>query len=37
MGHRPDKVSADAGYWSEANSTDENVSGIDLYIATGSV
>jgi transposase len=37
MGRRPDKVSADAGYWSEANTTDESVAGIDLYIATGRV
>jgi hypothetical protein len=37
MGRKPDKVSADAGYWSEANATDESVSGIDLYIATGRV
>jgi transposase len=37
MGRKPDKVSADAGYWSEANATDESVTGIDLYIATGRV
>jgi len=35
MGRKPDVVSADAGYWSEANATDENVAGIDLHIATG--
>ena len=37
MGRKPDTVSADAGYWSEANATDESVTGIDLYIATGRV
>lgn len=37
MGRKPEVVSADAGYWSEANATDENVTGIDLYIATGRV
>jgi transposase len=35
MGRKPDAVSADAGYWSEANATDEKVAGIDLHIATG--
>ncbi|HUV70099.1 MAG TPA: IS1182 family transposase [Terracidiphilus sp.] len=35
MGRKPDVVSADAGYWSEANATDETVAGIDLHIATG--
>ena len=35
MGRKPDVVSADAGYWSEANATDEIVAGIDLHIATG--
>jgi transposase len=35
MGRKPDAVSADAGYWSEANATDENVAGINLHIATG--
>ena len=34
MGRKPDAVSADAGYWSEANATDEKVAGIDLHIAT---
>ena len=34
-GCKPDAVSADAGYWSEANVTDERVTGIDLPIATG--
>ncbi len=37
MGRKPDVVSADAGYWSEANATDETVAGIDLHIATGRV
>jgi transposase len=32
---KPDKASADAGYFSEANVTHEAVAGIDLYIATG--
>ena len=35
MGRKPEVVSADAGYWSEANATDETVAGIDLHIATG--
>jgi transposase len=35
LGHKPEAVSADAGYWSEANVTDERVAGVDLYIATG--
>jgi transposase len=34
MGRKPEAASADAGYWSEANVTDESVSGIDLHIAT---
>jgi transposase len=37
MGRKPDAVSADAGYWSEANATDASVTGIDLHIATGRV
>ena len=37
MGRKPDAVSADAGYWSEANATDDTVKGIDLHIATGRV
>jgi transposase len=37
MGCKPDKISADVGYWSEANATDESVTDIDLYIATGRV
>jgi transposase len=32
---RPEKVSADTGYFSEANVTDESVKDVDLYIATG--
>jgi hypothetical protein len=35
LGAKPTAVSADAGYWSEANVTDERVTGIDLYVATG--
>ena len=35
MGRKPDAASADAGYWSEANATDESVAEIDLHIATG--
>ena len=34
-GSKPEAVSADAGYWSEANITDEHVTGINLHIATG--
>ena len=34
-GSKPIAVSADAGYWSEANVGDEGVAGVDLYIATG--
>ena len=32
---KPEKASADAGYFSEANVTDASVTGVDLYIATG--
>jgi transposase len=32
---KPDKVSADTGYFSEANVTDASVKDVDLYIATG--
>ena len=32
---KPEKASADAGYFSEANINDAAVTGIDLYIATG--
>ena len=35
MGRKPDAASADAGYWSKANVTDESLVGIDLHIATG--
>jgi transposase len=35
LGRKPEAASADAGYWSEANATDESVAGIDLHIATG--
>ena len=31
----PEKVSADTGYFSEANVTDESVKDVDLYVATG--
>jgi hypothetical protein len=32
---KPEKVSADPGYFSEANITDESVEDVDLYVATG--
>jgi transposase len=32
---KPKKVSADTGYFSEANVTDESVKDVDLYVATG--
>jgi transposase len=32
---KPEKVSADTGYFSEANLTDESVEDVDLYVATG--
>jgi hypothetical protein len=32
---KPEKVSADAGYFSETNVTDESVKDVDLYVATG--
>lgn len=35
LGRKPEAASADAGYWSEANATDESLAGIDLHIATG--
>ena len=35
LGRKPQAASADAGYFSEANLTDESVAGIDLHIATG--
>jgi hypothetical protein len=31
----PEKVSADTGYFSEANVTDQSVKEVDLYVATG--
>ena len=31
----PEKVSADTGYFSETNVTDESVKDVDLYVATG--
>jgi hypothetical protein len=37
MGRKPEAVSADAGYWSEANATDASVAGIDLHNATGRI
>jgi len=35
LGQKPAAVSADSGYWSEAQVTDERVQGVDLYVATG--
>ncbi|WP_420236173.1 IS1182 family transposase [Telmatobacter bradus] len=35
LAQKPEKVSADTGYFSEANVTDATVAEIDLYIATG--
>jgi transposase len=32
---KPEKVSADTGYFSETNVTDESVKDVDLYVATG--
>jgi transposase len=32
---KPEKISADTGYFSEANVTDESVKDVDLYVATG--
>jgi transposase len=34
-GGKPIAVSADTGYWSEANVGDESVAGVELHIATG--
>lgn len=34
-GRKPEAVSADAGYWSADNVTDESAADIDLHIATG--
>jgi len=35
LDQKPEKISADTGYFSEANVTDEQVKEVDLYIATG--
>jgi hypothetical protein len=35
LGQKPEKASADTGYFSEANVTDESVKDVDLYVATG--
>jgi transposase len=35
LDQKPEKVSADTGYFSEANVTDESVKDVDLYVATG--
>jgi len=35
LGRKPQAASADAGYWSEDNATDQSVAEIDLHIATG--
>jgi transposase len=35
LGRKPRAASADAGYWSEDNATDQSVAEIDLHIATG--
>ena len=35
LAKKPGKVSSDAGYFSEANVTDESVKDVDLYVATG--
>jgi hypothetical protein len=35
MEQKPEKVSADLGYFREANLTDEPVKDVDLYVATG--
>lgn len=35
VGRKPDAISADAGYWSEDNVTDERGAGINLHVATG--
>ena len=34
LDQKPEKVSADTGYFSEANVTDESVKDVDLYVAT---
>jgi hypothetical protein len=35
MGAKPEAATADAGYFSEGQVTDERVSGIELYVAIG--
>ena len=35
LDQKPEKVSADTGYFSEASVTDESVKNVDLYVATG--
>ena len=35
LARKPERVSADTGYFSEANVTDESVRDVDLYVATG--
>jgi transposase len=35
LGQSPEKVSADTGYFSAANVTDESAKRVDLYVATG--
>jgi len=34
LDQKPEKISADTGYFSEANVTDESVQDVDLYVAT---
>ena len=34
LGRKPEAISADAGYWSQHNVTDERAAGIDLHVAT---
>jgi len=35
LGAKPQAATADAGYWSEEQLSDERVQGIDLHVATG--
>jgi hypothetical protein len=35
LGRKPEKIGADTGCFSEANVTDELVTDVDLYVATG--
>jgi transposase len=35
LGVKPEAASADTGYWSEAQVSDERLRGIELYVATG--